>query len=1092
MDEQTATANGNELLHLLEQMKDEGIEPAEFAYMAIQAYEEYTRTGKLDSINIAVSMAGYSVKASPEESDSLPDRLNNYGAMLVTRYERTGDIADLEAAIQAVQQAVDSMPEDHLNRAMCWNNLGNKLGRRYERTGDKADLEAAIQAARQAVDSTPQDHPDRACRLNNLGNNLSRRYGRTGDMTDLEAAIQVTQQAVDSTPQDHPDRAGYMNNLGKNLESRYERTGDIADLEAAIQAAQQAVDSMPKDHLNRAMCWNNLGNKLGRRYERTGDMADLKAAIQAARQAVKSTPQDHPGRAGYLNDLGNKLGRRYKRIGDIVDLEAAIQVTQQAVDFIPQDHPDRAGRLNNLGNKLGRRYERTGDMADLEAAIQAAQQAVHSTPQDHPDRAGSLSNLGNNLESRYERTGDIADLDAAIQAAQEAVDSMPKDHPDRAVCWNNLGNNLESRYERTGDMADLEAAIQAAQQAVDSTPQDYPGRAGYLNNLGNKLGRWYERTGDIADLEAAIQAAQQAVDSIPQDHPDRAGHLYNLGNKLSRRYERTGDMVDLEKSRDSFLHAWKCGNSIPFRRIRAAALGVDVLGLLGSLESAAKLAQDAINLLPTVSKRSLQRSDQQYTVSYFSGLAASACSIFLRLGQPEQALEILEKGRTTILSQLIGDRSDISTLSKAHPELARRFESLLDEINAPLLSQDDAVRQKQAQQRRRDGVAAFESCVREIRDIPGHERFLLGLTPDEMRACVTEGPIVVVNVTELGSHAIVVLSSEIKSFELPELSPLAARRWLNRQWSTKRGDLSSENKEFQKYQKWLWKACVRKILVDCGFKVQQSKKDLPRIWWIGTGLASSMPFHAAGDQSPRSDENLLKRAVSSYTPSIKALAYSRERLRKKDICGEDVLLATMTTTPSLPTLRGVEEEKQAVLRLLPAHVNPKIHDRPSARLVLQSLEHCSIAHFACHGFTDYINPSKSGLVFQKQDKAGCTVQDVMTVHDVSELKLKHARIAYLSACSTAENKTARLRDEVIHVVSGFQVAGFAHVVGCLWPSADAVCVEVAKAFYEALFRMDGKIEDNDIALALHEAVNATRETDWDQPLKWAQFVHYGA
>lgn len=37
----------------------------------------------------------------------------------------------------------------------------------------------------------------------------------------------------------------------------------------------------------------------------------------------------------------------------------------------------------------------------------------------------------------------------------------------------------------------------------------------------------------------------------------------------------------------------------------------------------------------------------------------------------------------------------------------------------------------------------------------------------------------------------------------------------------------------------------------------------------------------------------------------------------------------------------------------------------------------------------------------------------------------------------------RLSDEVLHVVSGFQVAGFRQVVGCLWPSDDNVCVEVA-------------------------------------------------
>ena len=140
-----------------------------------------------------------------------------------------------------------------------------------------------------------------------------------------------------------------------------------------------------------------------------------------------------------------------------------------------------------------------------------------------------------------------------------------------------------------------------------------------------------------------------------------------------------------------------------------------------------------------------------------------------------------------------------------------------------------------------------------------------------------------------------------------------------------------------------------------------------------------------------------------------------------------------------------------------------------------------------------VDPSKSGLVFQRQDGSGCLFQDAVTVHDVSELKLEHARIAYLSACSTAENKAIRLKDEVIHIVSGFQVAGFAHVVGCLWPSADMVCVKVAEGFYGSLFRRkDTEVEDIDVATALHESIRAVRSTDWDQPLKWAQFVHYGA
>jgi hypothetical protein len=46
------------------------------------------------------------------------------------------------------------------------------------------------------------------------------------------------------------------------------------------------------------------------------------------------------------------------------------------------------------------------------------------------------------------------------------------------------------------------------------------------------------------------------------------------------------------------------------------------------------------------------------------------------------------------------------------------------------------------------------------------------------------------------------------------------------------------------------------------------------------------------------------------------------------------------------------------------------------------------------------------------------------VHRVLDLSLAHVRIAYPSACLTAENKAAQLWDEVIHVIKGFQVTRF--------------------------------------------------------------------
>jgi hypothetical protein len=57
------------------------------------------------------------------------------------------------------------------------------------------------------------------------------------------------------------------------------------------------------------------------------------------------------------------------------------------------------------------------------------------------------------------------------------------------------------------------------------------------------------------------------------------------------------------------------------------------------------------------------------------------------------------------------------------------------------------------------------------------------------------------------------------------------------------------------------------------------------------------------------------------------------------------------------------------------------------------------------------------------------VKDLLSVGEASRINLSYPELAYLLACSTVENNTSLLADEVIHLVSGFQVAGFTHVVG---------------------------------------------------------------
>jgi hypothetical protein len=138
-------------------------------------------------------------------------------------------------------------------------------------------------------------------------------------------------------------------------------------------------------------------------------------------------------------------------------------------------------------------------------------------------------------------------------------------------------------------------------------------------------------------------------------------------------------------------------------------------------------------------------------------------------------------------------------------------------------------------------------------------------------------------------------------------------------------------------------------------------------------------------------------------------------------------------------------------------------------------------------------PLKVAFLLQSATKD--SEQDVLSVLRLYESSLLHGDIAYLSACSTAENRAKHLMDELLHVVSGFQVAGFRHVIGTLWPSNDSVCVEVARSIYSELCRT-GTLEytDRDVVMAFHKAVSAVATSSEYRrlPLRWAQYVHYGA
>ncbi|RPB18836.1 hypothetical protein L211DRAFT_795591 [Terfezia boudieri ATCC MYA-4762] len=195
----------------------------------------------------------------------------------------------------------------------------------------------------------------------------------------------------------------------------------------------------------------------------------------------------------------------------------------------------------------------------------------------------------------------------------------------------------------------------------------------------------------------------------------------------------------------------------------------------------------------------------------------------------------------------------------------------------------------------------------------------------------------------------------------------------------------------------------------------------------------------------------------------------------------------MPTTPGKSTLSGVTKEADEIKHSLQDFSRVETLERPTAERVLQILPGYTIAHFACHGVSS-ANPADSHLLLLKASISNGSTEDVdkLRVKDIVSLKLHAARLAYLSACSTANSPSSQFVDEVTHIVSSFHIAGFAHVIGTLWSSQDKACSKMGADFYSTL-----RLTDN-VAVSYRTAIMGLMKQKPSQPLYWAPFIHFGA
>ncbi|KAH6971242.1 CHAT domain-containing protein [Ilyonectria sp. MPI-CAGE-AT-0026] len=978
------------------------------------------------------------------------------------------------------------------------------------------DIEDAIAHQDEWLANMAPDHPDRSYVLDQASVSWQLKYNITNTRDDIEEAICKSQAAIHEMKPGEIDKGTIYGHLSVWLHLKSLVTGNLEHINDAISNGFSALDNEVHESERWWIAQQNLSTFMLDRIDLFPDGEHIRVAMDFFRGCLKLKGLDKLGSARLFARFGALLGKQYTYGGDIKDLEEATEIGYESIRMLPD--PKFAGlEYANLGNTLYTYYQRTGQLTSLEEALRICREGIElETTSDHLQKAMMFCNYGAMIEAKCQRHREIKPAEAmdalnkALDqglAALELIKQLPgSDAKERGIMAGNRESHIlnmvgawyGTKMKMTGALSWGQMGIKHLQNAQRLRQPDHPEYPRILANITHLLEVQHQilKAGGKPDdslrkLHEAISIGTRAAETTPETDPARGERYKNLAQMLASKYLLTEEDDYSIQSKKHFAYVARLDSASLTSRIPSAMqAGLFSLGD-GEIAEAHELFQSAISLLPVFHPQSLSVEDLQQTLGQISGLSSFAASTALEANHSAfEALQSLEAGRCIISGLSMSSKSDVTPLREKNKALADEYDGIrarLSEVSEQLNTASTYQQARARQQALLHELAAKEA---EVRQLEGFEFFQLPLTEDQIKDIAKGGPLIAVNVTKIRCDAIIVAKEGIQLVKLTNMTyedlekKIAifqtlgneSRRNAVPRRSTRKKGLASEALI------WLWDVAVRPILDVTELTPSR------RVWWITSGLAGRAPFHAAGCHTNGSTENTLSRVISSYASSIKTLWYGRANSLSSGL-GRNMLLVTMRNNPPPHHDLVTEHEESAVKNVFG---NTMEHlSQPDPETVLMSLPGHSFVHFACHGTSIAYNPSQSGLLLVKDGKAV-----MLTIADLERTDLKRGAVAYLSACSTAEQPDGKLADEAIHLANAFQTLGFQHVIGTMWGANDAAAGEVAKRFYERLTsKVTGAFMDSgEVAEALHDAMIGYKEAatvEGRNVLNWGPFIHIG-
>jgi hypothetical protein len=1007
----------------------------------------------------------------------------------------THDAEHLSTVIDLGRQIVATLPDGAAEELIFAVDLAEFLRESNPELRDEKTAREEAQIRRDHITNPIPVSTDTLARLSLTGLRLLD-LAETLEDPDLRAAgLSALRNAVSAAPIGDPLVTSYEASLVVGLHETYVHTRDVPVLleEVALSdAVLQATSDNDPDLLIRL---ERSIMALQYLYADTGDSSRLDDSYTRAVRAAQM-----PG-ASWSNrvNLADVLMARGQLTGNNTLIKEAVRVARDAATEITDDR-SHLPAFANVARVLMVYYERTDASDVLDEAIVMAERVITGTG---AQLSSSLNTVGRCRWLRYLRHNDIQDLRESVDVQRQAAAAVPLGYPYRSLYLNSLCEVLLALSALDDEDALLREAADHGRAAVVAAGGNTHFRALASAGLADVLLRRYAKDRDADALAEARASAENALRD-GDDHPRRDYLLDTLARTLAT------DRTDLRRARRLYAEAATFPLGTGHNRLVVTARWAALAMELDDPADALHACEYAAELLLVHAGPALRREDRERSLRDAAWLPRTAAAAAIAAGNPARALELLEQVRGILLAEALHAREDLGVLRAQNPDLAEEFVRVSNELAA---LQRDSGTVVHAAEQRAELAHRWHSTVQRIRQVPGHGEFLLPPTAARLLAGINGGWLVVVNISEWRSDALVLDGTTVSVVELRDLRADDAVERINaylitlQRFQSMQAELATAQAEAARnpasphgYQaaktafahqlnaledtlgatlEWLWSTIAEPILRHLDLTTSpDGSHPLPRLWWCPTGALALLPLHAAGRHQAGPGHAVMERVVSSYTPTIRAFQAARAATPARH---EDarMLIVTMPTTEGRQPLPSTERERDLLRELFPGSRHT-LFEGPAARrdAVLRELPHHGWIHLSCHGDQDLHNPSRGGLML---------ADGMLTFADLYQHS-RQAELTVLSACKTATGGV-ELADEMITLAAVMHYGGSRHVIGTLWSVYDHTTANITEDVYRHLIGAGWPADD--AADALHQAIRRLRDAYPEHPSVWIPYIHIG-